>query len=135
MNKYEDIINLSRPKSKHPSMSLNNRSAQFAPFSALTGYDEKLKETARMTYSKIELTDERKEEINNQLLWLSNHKNIEVKITYFEKDKSKVGGSYKNMKQRIKKINITEKEIILSSNKKIKIDNIVKLEFLTQNIE
>lgn len=135
MNKYEDIINLSRPKSKHPSMSLNNRSAQFAPFSALTGYDEKIKETARMTCSKIELTDERKEEINNQLLWLSNHKNIEVKITYFEKDKSKIGGSYKNMKQRIKKINIPEKEIILVSNKKIKIDDIVKLEFLTQNIE
>ena len=35
MNKYADIIHLSRPKSKHPSMSLNNRSFQFAPFSAL----------------------------------------------------------------------------------------------------
>ena len=37
INKYEDIINLSRPISKHPKMSLYQRSAQFAPFSALTG--------------------------------------------------------------------------------------------------
>lgn len=28
-------------------MSLEERSAQFAPFSALTGYDEVIKETAR----------------------------------------------------------------------------------------
>ena len=47
MGKYDDIINLKRPVSKHPKMSLYQRSAQFAPFSALTGYDEIIKETAR----------------------------------------------------------------------------------------
>ncbi len=53
MNKYKDIINLPHHVSKnHPRMSLNNRSAQFAPFSALTGYSEKIKETARITDKK-----------------------------------------------------------------------------------
>ena len=100
MNKYEDIMNLSRPKSKHPSMSLNNRSFQFAPFSALTGYDEKIKEAGKITKQKKELADDKKEVINNQLLWLDNHKEIEVKITYFVKDKKKMEGSYKKLIQQ-----------------------------------
>lgn len=47
-NKYNDMINLPHHVSeKHARMSLKERSAQFAPFSALTGYDEVIKETAR----------------------------------------------------------------------------------------
>ena len=133
MNKYEDIMNLSRPKSKHPSMSLNNRSFQFAPFSALTGYDEKIKEAGKIKKQKKELADDKKEVINNQLLWLDNHKEIEVKITYFVKDKKKMEGSYKKINTTIKRIDIIEKEIILFSNERIKIDNVVKLEFLPYN--
>ena len=57
MNKYADIINLSRPKSKRPSMSIEARAAQFAPFSALTGYEEAIKETGRITDKKKEITD------------------------------------------------------------------------------
>ena len=45
-NKYEDIINLSHYVSdKHPHMKMEARAAQFAPFAALTGYDEKIQET------------------------------------------------------------------------------------------
>lgn len=44
---YNDIINLPHHVSKkHQQMSLKDRAAQFAPFSALTGYDEALKEVA-----------------------------------------------------------------------------------------
>ena len=47
-DEYNDIINLPHHVSKkHARMSLEERSAQFAPFSALTGYDEVIKETAR----------------------------------------------------------------------------------------
>ena len=48
---YDDIINLPHYVSKkHPQMSIEARSAQFAPFSALTGYDEAIKETARSCF-------------------------------------------------------------------------------------
>ena len=57
-NNYNDIINLSRPVSKRPKMSLEQRSAQFAPFAALTGYDGQVKETARLTNRKIEIDEE-----------------------------------------------------------------------------
>ena len=40
-NRYDDIINLKRPVStKHVPMSIENRAAQFAPFAALTGFDD-----------------------------------------------------------------------------------------------
>lgn len=43
---YDDIINLPHHKSKkHPPMSLYVRSAQFAPFAALTGYEDAVKKT------------------------------------------------------------------------------------------
>ena len=48
MNKYDDIIHLNRPKSNRPSMSIEARAAQFAPFSALVGYEESIRETSRI---------------------------------------------------------------------------------------
>ncbi|MBE5820497.1 MAG: hypothetical protein E7310_06790 [Clostridiales bacterium] len=43
--KYDDIIKLPyHGVKKHHHMSLEARSAQFAPFSALTGYDEVIRE-------------------------------------------------------------------------------------------
>lgn len=47
-NDYDDIINLPHHVSKrHPQMSMWNRAAQFAPFAALTGYDDAIKNTAQ----------------------------------------------------------------------------------------
>jgi hypothetical protein len=47
MDNYDDIINLPHHVSKrHPQMSMWNRAAQFAPFAALTGYEESIKESA-----------------------------------------------------------------------------------------
>ena len=43
---YDDIINLPHHVSKnHMQMSIHDRAAQFAPFSALTGYEEVINET------------------------------------------------------------------------------------------
>ena len=48
MDNYDDIINLPHHVSKrHPQMSMWNRAAQFAPFAALTGYEESIKDTAQ----------------------------------------------------------------------------------------
>ena len=44
MGNYDDIINLPHHVSKrHPQMSMWNRAAQFAPFAALTGYDDAIR--------------------------------------------------------------------------------------------
>lgn len=45
---YGDIIDLPHHQSaEHPHMSLYDRAAQFAPFAALTGYEEMIEEEAR----------------------------------------------------------------------------------------
>lgn len=52
---YDDIINLHHHVSKrHPQMSLEARAAQFAAFAALTGYEDKIKETERIINEKYE---------------------------------------------------------------------------------
>lgn len=88
INNYNDIINLSRPVSKRPKMSLEQRSAQFAPFAALTGYDGQVKETARLTNRKIEIDEEQKLELNFkiQLIQSKIKEQPQIEITYFVPD-------------------------------------------------
>ena len=55
-NKYDDIIEMPHHVSDtHPQMPLLDRAAQFAPFAALTGHSEAIKETERLTVERIEL--------------------------------------------------------------------------------
>ena len=129
MNKYEDIINLTRPKSKYPSMSLNNRSFQFAPFSALTGYEEKIKETARITSSKIDLEEDAKIKLNDKLECLKENinKNPKVTITYFVADKKKSGGSYQKVTGNIRRIDEVEKCLIFMDKTKVFLADIIDI--------
>ena len=113
------------PKLKHPRMSIYNRSAIFAPFAALTGFDDEIKETSRITDSKIELDDDLKEYINNQIINLK--KGQKVDIEYFVKDRRKSGGKYINKTCIIKKIDNIKKELIITDNTIIKIDNIINI--------
>ncbi|MBR2561199.1 MAG: hypothetical protein IKE31_03515 [Eubacterium sp.] len=53
--KYDDIINLPHPVSKrHPPMPMQNRAAQFAPFSALSGYEEAVEKMALKAENEAE---------------------------------------------------------------------------------
>ena len=130
-HKYDDIINLEHHVStKHSRMSLENRSAQFAPFSALTGYEEAVKEEARVTESRIDIDEKAKIEVNEKLNYIMKHldKNIIVSVTYFEKDKKKQGGSYKTIKGIIKKIDDSRKTIEMQTGEIIKIEELKKIE-------
>ena len=106
MSKYDDIIDMKRPFSRRKAMSRENRAAQFAPFSALVGYSEAVKEMARLTDEKKCLSEGIKEIINGKLNYI--RQNIEsvgeVSITYFVKDLKKSGGKYLTKMGRVKKI-------------------------------
>ena len=59
MDNYDDIINLPHYEQKHhPRMSLWNRAAQFAPFAALTGYDDAIKESGRLVENQTNMADD-----------------------------------------------------------------------------
>ena len=52
---YADIIDLPHHVSKrHPQMAMWNRAAQFAPFAALTGYEDAIKDTEQENESSYE---------------------------------------------------------------------------------
>ncbi len=130
MKNYDDIINLPHHVSKnHPQMSRYNRAAQFAPFSALTGYEESINEAGRYVTNKIELDDSNKEEINFKLNILNNLINQRNQVTFifFSKDKLKNGGSYKTIKGILKKYDEINNLIILEDKTKIYIDDIFSI--------
>lgn len=130
MNKYDNIINLPHHVSKYrTNLSSSQRASQFAPFSALTGYGEAIKEKEKILSDKIILEDDEKELINECLQRLSNDikNNPYVTITYFVKDKLTDKGNYITISGNLKKIDIINKWIILTSNIKIELDNIIKI--------
>ena len=62
MNKYDEILSLPHHVSPtRPQMPRADRAAQFAPFAALTGYEEVIDETARVTQQRPELDEARLE--------------------------------------------------------------------------
>lgn len=126
-NPYDDIIGLSRPVSKnHPPMSLLDRAAQFSPFAALTGHEEAIAETARLTQPEIELDESRKMVLNERLRELIQRpENVsEVSVTYFQRDRHKEGGAYLTVSGRIKKINEYEKLLLMEDGTKIPLEEI-----------
>ena len=129
-NNYEDIKNLPHYEPKyHPRMSYYQRAAQFAPFAALTGYEELVRESSRLTDRKIELSEYERSILDEKLLLIQNNIKIrpEIIITYFIKDKKKSGGKYITITSNIKSVDLINRFIKLVSNQKILIDDIYDL--------
>ena len=97
MKKYGDIIRLPHHVSSvHPHMPVSDRAAQFAPFAALTGYGDVIKETARQTDARPELSEDEKEALDYKIqlaCGLPGDK-PEITITCFVPDEKKSGGAY-----------------------------------------
>ena len=116
---YADIIDMPHHQSEtHPHMSLHDRAAQFAPFAALTGYDDMIDEEARLVDNRIELDDESIDKINRALSkirdLIDQGVDPEVTITYFVPDPLKpTGGKYVTSTEHIKKVDATFQNIIL----------------------
>ena len=94
---YDDIKHFTRPQydDLHP-MSMHDRAAQFSPFAALVGYGDAVAETARLTDSKVELTEDEMSELNANLNRLldSLDEQPQISVTYFVPDEKKSGGKY-----------------------------------------
>ncbi len=129
-NPYEDIINLPHHVSKtHPQMPMQDRAAQFSPFAALTGYDDAIDETARLTGKKIELSEEAKEILDRKLQYLGSiiSDQPEISVTYFVPDEKKDGGEYVTVKGNLKRIDEYERAIILTDGERIGMDEIIDI--------
>lgn len=126
MGEYDDIINLSRPKSKKLKMDIIQRANIFNPFAALEGYASAINESGRQVSYKEELTEDKIADLNNKLNFISNKKNVEATVIYFLKDKYKEGGEYKTIKGVITKFNLNDTFIIIE-REKIKFEDLVQI--------
>lgn len=127
MDNYEDIISLSRPNSNnYKKMSIESRAAQFAPFSALTGFSEEIDEKLKFKENKKILSEEDKEVLNNKLSEINKLQkdNLSLSVIYYNYSLNK----YVTVSDYFKKIDDVYKKIILKSIE-INIEDIINLEF------
>ena len=128
---YADIINLPHHELKtRQRMPIINRAASFSPFAALTGYDDAVKETARLTSERIELDEGAKEILNDKLRIAVDKadQEPEIKVTYLLPDKKKDGGAYITIKAVIKRIDEYERLVVFTDKSTIPIDDIYEIE-------
>ena len=130
-HQYDDIINLPHHVSAaRPQMSMINRAAQFSPFAALTGYDAAIRETGRLTDSRIELSEDSRADLDRKQRLLSDRltDHPEVSVTYFIPDGRKAGGAYVTVTGIVKKLDGLQRIIVLTDGTMIPLDEILELE-------
>lgn len=71
MSNYNDIIKHERYILKyHIPQPMQKRAVQFSPFAALTGFDEEIDETARITDIQVNLSEDDTVLLNQNLSYL-----------------------------------------------------------------
>ena len=128
---YDDIINLPHPTSlKHPQMSIQDRSAIFSPFSALSGHAGAIAETARLTEQRIELDEDTKAELDRRQAILLEHirEQPEITVTWFQPDERKEGGAYLTTTGRLKKIDEVYRALYLADGNRIPLDDVIEIQ-------
>ena len=128
---YQDMLMMPHHVStRHPSMSMTERAAQFSPFAALTGYGDAVEEAARLTEERAELDPYEQEKINAALN--SIRKRIpdrpEITFVWFLPDGRKEGGAYVRETGIVRKIDSFRRRIVLESGTEIPIEGLSHIE-------
>ena len=129
--KYDDLLYLPHHISlTRPHMATADRAAQFSPFAALTGYEDAVRETARVTEGRIELDESEKALLNEKLRLLAEARGEagRVAVTYFLPDQKKTGGAYVTAAGRVKKVDGFSRAILLEGGECIPIEDIAEIE-------
>lgn len=129
-NRYDDIINLPYPvTTTRQRMSMHDRAAQFSPFAALVGYDDCVDEAARLTDSKLELTEDQANALNEKLQILKEYADVQpmVAIEYFVPDKLKSGGAYVTVTGNFRRIDEYNNTLILTSGSVVCLGDIFQI--------
>ena len=135
---YDDIIGLSRPESRRPKMTMNDRAAQFAPFAALTKFGEEIRESNRKTSEEIELGDGDIEQIDEVLRGIerrieenkadgAGNEGFAIAVAYFVRDKVKPGGRVEEYIGNVKKIDRVGRKLIFYGGKIVDMQDLLSL--------
>lgn len=80
---YKQYLYLPRPISRRHPMDVGRRAKQFAPFAALRGLDETIRQQEVIYEPRKELSDDQKQELDMKLRMLSY--GMRIQATYFVK--------------------------------------------------
>lgn len=127
--RYDDMLHLPHPEPRrHPRMAMEKRAAQFSPFAALTGHEDAIMETARLTEAKAELDENTKAILDAKLQELQYIREEggeqEASFTWFQPDRKKDGGSYSISTGIVKKIDAVSRKVVLMDGQEIPVDDI-----------
>ncbi|MCI7351104.1 MAG: hypothetical protein MSH60_10190 [Ruminococcus sp.] len=128
---FDNIIGLPHPAlKKHYPMPLYNRAAQFAPFAALSGYEDACNEVTRLTDRRIELDDDRAANLDAKTQILIEHSAVqpEIEIEYFVPDRQKSGGAYYKIKGRFRWYDSGNASIVLCDGTAVAISDIYRID-------
>ena len=115
---YRDMIYLSRPLSRHPKMSVENRAKLFAPFSALRGFDIEIltKEQDRLLAARVALEADQQEQVRQTLSGL--RKGQQVTVTHFALVKELDGiplGEYVTQRGKVRRVDDFYQVLVLDT--------------------
>ena len=125
--RYDDMIDLPHPVSlNHAPMPLKDRAAQFSPFAALSGYDEVIEESARLTQRKRIPDEQRKSELDRCFFLLKSAEETrpEVCLTVFVPDRRKGGGEYVTLVSRIRRVDENSRKLLLCDGRSVDMNDV-----------
>lgn len=97
---------------------MDNRAKQFVPFAAVKGFEEALRAKERIVVEKIELSDERKAELDFKLRQIK--KRDIITVVYFDKDE------YVKVEGMVSRFD-TDARVLKVVNTKINFDDIYNI--------
>ena len=126
----QELLEMERPVSaRHAPMRRCDRAAQFAPFAALSGFDETVQEAGRLTQAQIELAENEREALNDALVRLAARlpEQPEVRLTYFQPDAKKSGGTYRTILTRVRRLDANAQVLVLTDGTRIPFDALLSI--------
>lgn len=109
---------------------MESRAAQFSPFAALTGYEDAIKETGRLTEERIELEEDEMGGLDRKLRLLQERigDRPEISVTYFRPDVRKKGGAYVTVTGRVRKIDLPGRSLVMEDGSRIAVEAVTGME-------
>ena len=133
MDDFSDIMELPHHVSAaRRQMPLADRAAQFSAFAALTGYDEDIEETARLTTARAARSEDDLAALDTafQRLLTAESERPAVTVTYFQPDARKAGGRYVTYTGVFRHYDAEEGRLLFADASVIPAENISEIVFL-----
>lgn len=138
MGKYDDLLEVNWPRpTGHAPMSMEMRAKIFSPFAALKGYEEALEKKRKIKVAKVELTEDKKEQLDYILqeldVMLQSEQHPIVKVIYFYAEKNMAEGEYRKVTGMLSRLDFTAM-VIQVVNQKISLKDIRDIEIESGNV-